>query len=190
MSEDPDSPSIDVDVILRDPAWADDCSRATALVERAARAALAKAPEAAELPRPLELAIVLSDDAEVRGLNRDYRHRDRATNVLSFPHQAFPHEGRAPQVAVEGQPFLLGDVILARETVAREAAAVDKPLAGHLSHLVVHGVLHLLGYDHESEAEAARMEALEVAVLAGLGFEDPYRAAAARKGQCALAPDL
>lgn len=172
MSEDPDSPDLELAIVLRDGAWEDDCPGAVALVDRAARATLAGVAEAARLPRPLELAIVLSGDAEVRALNRDYRDRDRATNVLSFP-----HEGGALRAAAEGEPFLLGDVILARETLAREAAAAGITLPAHLSHLVVHGVLHLLGYDHKDEAGAARMEALEVALLTDLGIENPYRSA-------------
>ena len=187
MSEDPDSSRIEIAVILRDGAWDDDCPRAAALAERAARAALARAAldgvaETALPPPPLELAVVLSDDAEVCALNRDYRDRDAPTNVLSFP-----HGGGSLQAAVEGEPFLLGDVILARETVLREAAAAGKPLAAHLSHLVVHGVLHLLGYDHQNDDEAARMEALEVALLADLGIDDPYRATASGEDPPVLA---
>lgn len=192
MSEDPDSPRIEIAVILRDGAWDDGCPRAAVLAERAARAvlscaALARAEldgavETALPPPPLELAVVLSDDAEVRALNRDYRDRDAPTNVLSFP-----HGGGSLQAAVEGEPFLLGDVILARETVLREAAAAGKPPAAHLSHLVVHGVLHLLGYDHQNDDEAARMEAHEVALLAGLGIDDPYRATASGEDRPVLA---
>ncbi|HLB79022.1 MAG TPA: rRNA maturation RNase YbeY, partial [Dongiaceae bacterium] len=99
-----------------------------------------------------------------------YRGIDRATNVLSFPMGAPVGAGAAPTP--------LGDVILARETVAAEARAQGKVVADHVSHLVVHGVLHLLGYDHERTADAAVMERLETAILAGLGVADPYRAAA------------
>ena len=110
----------------------------------------------------------LSDDAEQRGLNRTYRGKDCSTNVLAFPQTA-------PAAADPGTPLLLGDVVLAFETVRREAAAQGKPFADHLCHLVVHGVLHLLGFDHEAAAEAAAMEAREVTILAGLGVRDPYR---------------
>jgi probable rRNA maturation factor len=116
----------------------------------------------------VELAVVLANDVEQRGLNRDWRGIDRPTNVLSFP----AWEPRAP--APPGAPLLLGDVVLALETVAREAEAQGKPFADHLSHLVVHGVLHLLGYDHQTEIEAGVMETLETSILAGLGVADPY----------------
>jgi len=106
-----------------------------------------------------ELSLVLADDASVRRLNRKWRKRDRATNVLSFP---------------GGDPVMLGDVILAFETVRREAAEQGKAIGDHLSHLVVHGVLHLLGHDHQNACDAEKMEGLERRVLAGLGIADPY----------------
>ncbi|HEX7970330.1 MAG TPA: rRNA maturation RNase YbeY, partial [Stellaceae bacterium] len=110
----------------------------------------------------------------VRALNRQWRGKDVPTNVLSFPAL-----GATPP---PGAPRLLGDVVLAFETVAAEAAAQDKPLADHLRHLVIHGVLHLLGFDHESDADAQRMEASEIAILAGLGVPDPYRVREASDG--------
>jgi len=114
----------------------------------------------------VEVAVALSSDERVRVLNRDYRGKDKPTNVLSFP------TGSA--VLPEGSRRPLGDLILAAETVAREAAAENKPPHHHLQHLVLHGLLHLLGYDHETEAEALTMEALEVELLAELGVPDPY----------------
>jgi probable rRNA maturation factor len=113
------------------------------------------------------LSLVLADDATLRALNRRWRAQDKPTNVLSFAAQG---EETPPDA-----PLLLGDVVLAFETVAREAAAQGKPLGDHLRHLVVHGVLHLLGHDHERREEAALMEALETRILAGLGVADPYR---------------
>jgi len=104
----------------------------------------------------------------LRELNRDFRGQDKPTNVLSFPSDEKPKPG-APMV-------LLGDVVLAYETVAREAHAQGKSLAEHAAHMVVHGVLHLLGFDHErNEVDAQRMEALETQVLAKLGIPNPYR---------------
>jgi probable rRNA maturation factor len=129
---------------------------------RAARAALVAGSAGA----PLELAIVLSDDRTLRALNHRWRGKDKPTNVLSFPSGTVDPAGRRT----------LGDVVLAFESLAREAEAAGKPLADHLSHLVVHGVLHLMGYDHERPVEARRMEGLEVRVLAGLGIPDPYGA--------------
>jgi probable rRNA maturation factor len=115
-----------------------------------------------------ELSLVLADDAALRELNRDFRGQDKPTNVLSFPSDEKPKPG-APMV-------LLGDVVLAYETVAREAHAQGKSLAEHAAHMVVHGVLHLLGFDHErNEVDAQRMEALETQVLAKLGIPNPYR---------------
>ena len=108
--------------------------------------------------------------------HRTWRGKDSSTNVLAFP-------AADPSVPVPpGAPLLLGDVVLAFETVRREAVEQQKPLADHLRHLVVHGVLHLLGFDHEITREAERMEALEVAVLATLGIPDPYRMTEASHG--------
>ena len=114
-----------------------------------------------------ELSLVFTDDAHVRALNAGWRGKDRPTNVLSFP--AFPRGKRG------ALPPMLGDIVLAAETVAREAQLEEKPLADHLAHLIVHGILHLIGYDHESDAEAEEMEGLERQILAGLGIPDPYR---------------
>lgn len=116
-----------------------------------------------------EISLVLADDAMVQGLNRQYRGRDKPTNVLSFA----ALDGEEDVSLPEG-PLLLGDVVLAFETTAREARAEDKPLADHLSHLLVHGVLHLLGYDHLVDDEAEEMESRERVILAGLGIADPY----------------
>jgi probable rRNA maturation factor len=113
------------------------------------------------------LSVIFSDDAHVRTLNAGWRGRDKPTNVLSFP--AFPH-GRRGEV-----PPMLGDVVLAAETVAAEAASEGKRLTDHVTHLIVHGVLHLIGYDHETDAEAEEMEAMERRILAGLDISDPYR---------------
>jgi probable rRNA maturation factor len=113
-----------------------------------------------------ELSIVFSDDAHIRTLNAGWRGKDKPTNVLSFP--AFPVKPG------EKLPPMLGDIVLAAETVAREAELEGKPLDHHITHLVIHGVLHLLGHDHENEAEAESMEALERAALARLAIPDPY----------------
>lgn len=121
----------------------------------------------------VEVSVRLSDDAEVRELNRNYRHKDRATNILSFP-MLTPDEvaGFLPQ---PGGELLLGDLVLAHETVAGEADAAALALADHVVHLLVHGTLHLLGHDHQDDAAAEAMEALERRILSGLGIADPYR---------------
>jgi probable rRNA maturation factor len=158
--------AICVEVSVSCEAWLAACPGAEAIAEAAARAVLAEAPESTA---QAVLGVILTDDAEQRQLNRTYRGKDSPTNVLSFA-MADP---AAPGPA--GSPVLLGDVVLAFETVAREAAEQDKPLADHLRHLVVHGVLHLLGFDHETDTEAATMEARETAILKELGVPAPYR---------------
>ena len=129
------------------------------------------------VPRPpwltrAELSVLLADDATVRRLNADYRGKDRATNVLSFP--SFEHVLARDPASLPPGPVPLGDIVLAVETVQVEAASEGKPFAHHLSHLLVHGCLHLLGYDHQTAEAAACMEQLERDVLAQLGVPDPY----------------
>ncbi|WP_295881230.1 rRNA maturation RNase YbeY [uncultured Bartonella sp.] len=113
-----------------------------------------------------ELSLVFSNDADIREINAKWRHIDKPTNVLSFPAFAL-QPGQEP-----GE--ILGDIVIARETVEREAAEEDKSFDDHLSHLVVHGLLHLMGYDHQNDDEAEQMEALERKILASLGISDPY----------------
>lgn len=147
-------------------AWLRDLPRAASLCRAAARAALGRIRNA---PPAGEIGIVLAGDSFVRALNRRHRGKDKPTNVLSFPGL----DG-SPLRLPAGVPLLLGDVVLARETILREAAAADKKPAHHLSHLVVHGVLHLFGHDHQGDSEARRMERLEREALAALGMPDPY----------------
>ena len=113
-----------------------------------------------------ELSLVFTNDADIREINGKWRHIDKPTNVLSFPAFAL-QPGQEP-----GE--ILGDIVIARETVEREAAEEDKSFDDHLSHLVVHGLLHLMGYDHQNDDEAEQMEALERKILASLGISDPY----------------
>src|SRR3954453_4076201 len=147
------------------------------LVEEAARAAF----EAAERPEildgaPAEMSLVLADDALVQTLNRDYRDKDKPTNVLSFALLDGSDDTDDVLARDEGMPILIGDVILAFETVQREAHEQGKSIGDHLTHLVIHGVLHLLGYDHLSDPDADRMERLETSILARMGIADPYSA--------------
>jgi len=127
------------------------------------RAITAAAPATA---RSAELSVTLTSDRAIRTLNRRWRGKDKPTNVLSFP---APAQRR-------GAPRHLGDVVIAYETVASEAAAEGKAFGHHLAHLAVHGFLHLLGYDHESDRQAEAMERRERRILAGLGIPDPYAA--------------
>jgi len=169
-------PAIHIHLSLDDPRWRA-VGAAGALARRAAKATLKR--QASGL-RAAELSLVLADDARLRTLNRDWRGADKPTNVLAFPAGDGVADG-----AAGGPPRQLGDVILAYETVIAEARAQGKPASAHLSHLVVHGVLHLLGFDHQSAAEAADMEAAEIAILAGLGLPDPYRVPSARRARAA-----
>ncbi len=157
-------------VDIADEAWLAQVPDAEELCARVAAVTLGAAASLVDLPAGrLEVSLLLTDDAQVRDLNRDYRGQDKPTNVLSFA--ALDADSPIPP---DG-PILLGDVIIARETAEREAAEEEKRLIDHLSHLVVHGVLHLLGYDHMEDDEAEEMESLERSVLAGLGVPDPYR---------------
>jgi probable rRNA maturation factor len=130
-------------------------------------AALAAFEAAPPRVTPYEVSIVLTDDAEIRALNQTWRGKDAPTNVLSFP-------AGEPFGDIPGEPRPLGDVVLGGETVVAEARAQGISTADHASHLVVHGMLHLLGYDHDSDEDAARMETLETEILARLGIADPY----------------
>ena len=140
----------------------------------AAAAALALTPFAslADAAPLVEIAIRLTDDAEVQTLNRDFRGKDKPTNVLSFPQvQGDLLESLANS---DDGEILLGDIVLARETCMREAEEKGISVADHATHLIVHGTLHLVGYDHMDDASAAAMEALEVKALASLGIANPY----------------
>ncbi|PTE10299.1 rRNA maturation RNase YbeY [Mesorhizobium helmanticense] len=151
----------DIDISIEAGDWPDEAAL-TRLVDRAVLAAFAETGVAGHS----ELSIVFSDDAHIRGLNANWRGKDKPTNVLSFPAFPFPKGGPLPP--------MLGDIVLAAETVAREAALEDKPLDNHITHLVIHGLLHLLGYDHETDTEAEEMEAIERSALARLAIPDPY----------------
>jgi probable rRNA maturation factor len=155
---------LDVDVVHHAEIW-DRLPVSDAILTRAARAALTAASPARHAP--YQVTLVLADDFEMRTLNRTWRGKDASTNVLSFP-------AGEPAGEMPGEPVSLGDVVLAGETVLAEADDKGIPAADHVVHLVVHGVLHLLGFDHEHDEGAETMEALETKVLAGLGIADPY----------------
>lgn len=169
------------DILVEDAAWLADLPGLEALAAHAVAAAAAALPAITApggAPRAGSFALVFADDALLRRLNRDYRGTDRPTNVLAFALRDGVGEGGGPAApaVMPGDSAIepLGDVLLARETVLREARQQGKPPEHHTAHLVVHGVLHLLGYDHQSEEEAAAMEALETAILATLRIPAPY----------------
>ena len=144
-----------IDIMVESPVWRDEPD-AGAVIRRAIDAAA----EMTDAPADRELAIMLCDDAAMRDLNGRWRGRPEPTNVLSFPAAACTRT--------------LGDIAIAYETTAREAHEEGTPFRDHLAHLAVHGFLHLLGYDHQSDVEAAAMERLETTILARLGVADPY----------------
>lgn len=154
--------SVLVDLSVESPLWAA-VPDLTVLTEQAIAAALAVS--GADLPASVEVSCLFCDDAAIRSLNAQWRGIDTPTNVLSFP---------AGGPEAPGGAALLGDIVLAYETMRREADAEMRPLEAHLSHLVIHGVLHLIGYDHEETADAEAMEALESRAMARLGRDDPY----------------
>ena len=156
-----------------DIAFADgwpECADTAAQAEAAAEAVIAVAQELGN--HRLSASLLFTDDAQVHVLNREWRDRDKPTNVLSFP---MLERDELLDLAEDGPPVLLGDIALARETCAREAQEKGVPLAHHATHLIIHGLLHLAGHDHvHSDAEAEAMEALDIRALANLGIPDPY----------------
>ncbi len=153
---------VDIAVVVEARDWPAEAAL-EGLVRRVVDAVVADL--ALHAPQPTELGVTFTDDDAIRSLNARWRDKDKPTNVLSFP--AFPEQGKTI-------PPMLGDIVLARETIEREAALDGKPFDHHLTHLVAHGLLHLLGYDHETEDEAEEMEAAETRILASLAIPDPY----------------
>ena len=169
---------MNLDIILdADPEW-DSNTRWDELAHSAATAAIAESafPQLAEGPRAVEISLRLAGDDEVRLLNAQWRGKDQATNVLSFP---MAEGAELAGASGEGPELMLGDIIMAHGVCEAEAEAKSVPIERHAAHLMVHGTLHLLGYDHEDEAQAADMEAREVRALARIGIADPYAVAVA-----------
>jgi probable rRNA maturation factor len=163
-----------VDTMIEDARW--EAFGLGALADRAAHAALAALSLRVE---GYSVSLMGCDDARIAVLNADFRGKPLPTNVLSWPSEERGAEfaGEAPDPPEPGLPDApesLGDIAIAWETCAREAEEQGKPMADHVTHLIVHGVLHLLGYDHVEDEDAALMEALEVRILASLGVSDPY----------------
>lgn len=164
-----------LDIVIEAPAWDEDTL--TPLATRAVTAALR---HSGLEPDDCEITLLACDDARIATLNAEFRGKPQPTNVLSWPAQplAPPAEGAAPPPPEQGFDgmFELGDIALSHDTCAREAGESGKPFADHLTHLIVHGVLHLLGYDHETDGDAALMEGLEIEILGILGLDNPYSA--------------
>ena len=156
----PDKSTPIVDVLAESPLW-EKQPQAVPVIERA----IAAAAEAIDAPLG-EVVVMLADDETVRSLNRDWRNIDKPTNVLSFP------TAQTPGI----EPLMLGDIVIAYETLTRECEAEDRVFLHHLAHLAVHGFLHLMGYDHQNDSDAEAMEQLETAILARLDMPDPYLA--------------
>lgn len=189
---------VEIALSIEDERWEASVADVEILCERSARSALAAAhaQDPDWLPEgPVEMSVILADDDTVQELNKNYRGKDKPTNVLSFALYADGGDEEGEDEDYEGEaqeddgpdngdveflspeapvPVILGDVILAFETVEREAREQRKAFADHLAHLVTHGVLHLLGYDHIEDSEAEQMERLETQILSGLGIADPY----------------
>ncbi|MFL6729014.1 MAG: rRNA maturation RNase YbeY [Sphingomicrobium sp.] len=156
-----------------DEEW-DSSKRWEPLVRKAAEAAIAESafPDLMDSDRAIEMSVTLTGDDEVQALNSKWRGKDKPTNVLSFPMADDLDFARS---SVSGPELLLGDIILAHGVCEAEASEKGVPFEQHATHLVVHGTLHLLGYDHQDDAQASDMEAREVRALARLGIADPYR---------------
>ncbi|MEM7471651.1 MAG: rRNA maturation RNase YbeY [Pseudomonadota bacterium] len=160
---------VQIDIITEDSRWSD-----TGL-ETLAQRALDAAFDALELDPNLEVSLLACDDSRMSALNADFRGKARPTNVLSWPAVDLSAESPGAFPSTPDQDELeLGDIAIAFETCQREAVDQDKPFGNHISHLLVHGLLHLLGYDHENDPDAALMEGTERRILAKLGIPDPY----------------
>lgn len=158
MSEADASDALTLDLRIADPRW-----EALGDLDELAARVLDRASSRTKTGG--ELAVLFTDDAEMRALNSQWRQLDKPTDVLSFP---------SDQPEIPGQPQYLGDIALGYETALRDAEAMQRPLEGHVSHLLIHGFLHLLGYDHIETKDAQVMEPLETQILASLGWPDPY----------------
>lgn len=165
----------EIDVAIQYPDWETTCADCNGLVERAITGVFAHCPVAITLVASgvdPEISVVLANDDLVHTLNRDYRGKDKPTNILSFAQLDSDDGWAAPDRA---GPCALGDLVLAYETVARESVAEGKAFESHFTHLLVHGTLHLLGYDHMDDSDAETMESVEIQILNHLGITNPYK---------------
>jgi len=163
--------ALNIALEIEDPRWEPALPNAGALIEQAIGLALTDIDRAS---RTIEVGVRLVDDGTIQALNRDWRGRDKPTNVLSFP------LGDPGPITDPDFPWLLGDIVMSFDTVLAESIRDGKALNHHVVHLAIHATLHLIGHDHEDEAEATLMEAAEIKLLAELGIPDPYAAASAQ----------
>jgi len=164
--------SLHVDVIINSPAWESLPFDAAAVAEDITKLAYQKAVRPAILQnRDTELSVVLSDNEEVQILNRDYRGKDKPTNVLSF---AALDDEESLTLIPQGESLPVGDIIISYQVLKEESAHMGVTFQDHYTHILIHGTLHVLGYDHENEDDATLMESLEIQILAGLGIKNPY----------------
>jgi probable rRNA maturation factor len=171
---------IELAIAVEDNSWRDFLPNLEACTKEVIEATLSAlqeefgaSPIAGETQPVVEISLVLTGDKEIRELNRDYREKDRPTNVLSFPDTLIDEEALEEAVLTK-EPLMLGDIIMASDTIREEADVQHKSIADHFRHLLVHGVLHLAGHDHIDENEAQIMEQLEIDILRGLGIPNPY----------------
>ncbi len=165
---------IEIDIAVEDPAWELDCPDYTPLIHRAVNLVFMHAPVAQSLIQNAiepEISVVLTNDDAVHALNRDYRDKDKPTNILSFAMQDGENGWDAP---THPGPCALGDLVVAFQTVKRESLAENKAFSDHLTHLIIHGTLHLLGYDHIDDQQAEEMETLEIQMLGAINIKNPY----------------
>lgn len=161
---------LDIDINIQTKAWLEELPDIRTLSNKACTLALDKAGISAHT-EAIEVSILLSDDVFIQKLNHRYRQKDAPTNVLSFPQNDLEAGNYSD---IDGDSMMLGDVVLSLDTLIREAEEQDKPLQDHATHLLVHGLLHLIGHDHIDPTQATEMEALEKEILEMLGVPDPY----------------
>ena len=167
---DPES-SNEIIILINKPCWEQPLAYWTELLEPVVRKTL----HYAKWAQPSEVNILLTDDAEMRKLNKQYRGFDKSTNVLSFPSLEAKEVAALLNESTQQTPIILGDIALAFEAIQHESREQDKSFTQHLVHLVVHGILHLLGYDHDNDEDASKMESLEIEILSDLMIPNPYK---------------
>ncbi len=170
---------VNIDINLQSEIWVEYCPEYTGLMESCFEQVMKLVPEAEffkDIPH-LELSILLTDDQNIRRLNKTYRGKDKATNILSFPSLSNDdiQNYQRPDCEFPEYPVTLGDIIFAFETMKCEASAQGKKFSDHFCHLFIHGILHLLGYDHAGDIEAQAMENMEKKLLLKLSIDDPYQ---------------